>query len=197
MLFKINMYRLRSERAREVRRKLRNLAVVVLLLGISIVVAGLFIVALAMTKSEISAKTVRLDAANARLRESLGEREFAVSDDELSLIRMRAVQLEWSNIMGVLSREALPEMWFTQIRLTEGSLVGGAGRQPGFHMEGRLKSGRKEESLAKVMDFISKVREDPLFVESFTEVKLVNSRWKQTTDDEYLEFEIFCPTEEE
>jgi len=41
------------------------------------------------------------------------------------------------------------------------------------------------------------VREDPLFAESFSEVKLVTSRWKQTMDDEYMEFELFCPLGDE
>jgi hypothetical protein len=193
VLFKINMYRLRSERAVEVRRKLRHLAVVVFLVGVSIVVSGLFIFAVVMTEKEIDRKTVRIEAANAELLESLGGSAEAISDEDLRLVRTRAVQVRWSNILATSSRLATPELWFTQLRLSKGSLVGAGGRTPGFHLKGRLRAGRKEESLAKLMEFLAVLRSEPLFSESFDEVKLVTSRWKQTTEDEYLEFEIFCP----
>ena len=193
MLFRINMYRLRSERALEVRRNLRNLAVMVFLLGVSVFVAGLFFFAVGMTNREIAERTERLDAANAELIESLGGAAGAISDEEIGLIRTRAMQVRWSKVLAEASRVAIPELWYTQLALTEGSLVGRGGRTPGFHLKGRLKAGRKEESLAKLMEFLAVLRENPLFIESFSEVKLVNSRWKQSTDDEYLEFEIFCP----
>ena len=61
MLFKINMYRLRSERALEVRRKLRQLAVVVFLVGVSVVVSGLFIFAVVMANQEIHRRDRLLD----------------------------------------------------------------------------------------------------------------------------------------
>ena len=193
MLFKINMYRLRSERALQVRRKLRNLAVMVLLLGISIVVGGLFIFAVGMTGREIASKTERIEVANAELLASLGGAASAITDEQLSLIRLRALETKWSKVLATASRAAIPELWYTQLRLTEGSLVGGAGRTPGVHLEGRLRAGRKEESLAKLMEFIAVLRDEPVFAENFAEVKLVTSRWKESTDDEYLEFEIFCP----
>ena len=197
MLFKINMYRLRSERAVEVRRKLRHLALVVFLVGVSIVVSGFFIFAVVLTEQGIASKTERIEAANAELREVLGGATDAISDEELSLIRTRAVQRKWSSILAASSRLATRELWFTQLRLSEGSLVGSRGRTAGFHVHGRLRAGRKEESLAKLMDFLSAVREDPIFAGSFSEVRLVTSRWKQTTDDEYMEFEIFCPLGDE
>ena len=198
MIFKINMYRLRSERAVQVRRKLRYLALMVFLVGVSIVVAGLFFFAVGMTKAEIASRETKLADANAQLVESLGGAAHALSGEELSLIRTRAGQIRWSNILASLSDVAIRELWFTQLRLSEGSLIGSArGRTPGFQMEGRLKAGRKEESLAKLMEFISVLREEPVFAESFSEVKLVASSWRETTDDEYLEFEIFCPLSEE
>jgi Tfp pilus assembly protein PilN len=198
VIFKVNMYRLRNERALEVRRKLRFLALMVLLVGVSVVVAGLFFFAVGMTKSEIETRSTRLAEANNQLLESLGSAADALSGEELSLIRTRGGQIRWSNVLAAVSDRAMPEMWFTQLRLSEGSLIGSArGRTPGFSLEGRLKAGRKEESLAKLMDFIAVLRQDPVFVKSFSDVKLVASRWKETTDDEYLEFEIFCPLHEE
>lgn len=197
MLFKVNMYRLRSERAVEIKRKLRHLALVVFLVGVSIVVSGLLIFAIVLTQQEIAGKVARIETANAALREALGGATGAVSDEELSLIRTRAVQIRWSDILAASSRLATRELWFTQLRLSEGSLVGAHGRTPGFHMTGRLRAGRKEESLAKLMEFLAAVRNEPIFAESFSEVKLVTSRWKQTTDDEYMEFEIFCPLADE
>jgi hypothetical protein len=198
VIFKINMYRLRSERAMQVRRKLRFLALMVFLVGVSAVVTGLFFFAVGMTRSEIDSRSVRVTEANEQLLESLGGAAAALSGEELSLIRTRGGQIRWSNVLAAVSDLAIPELWFTQLRLSEGSLIGSArGRTPGFHMEGRLKAGRKEESLAKLMEFISIVRENPVFVEDFSEVKLVTSRWKETTDDEYLEFEIFCPLKAE
>ncbi len=193
MLFKVNMYRLRSERAVELKRKLRHLALVVFLVGVSVLVSGFFIFAVVLTQQEIAGKTARIETANAALREALGGATDAISDEELSLIRTRAVQIRWSNVLAGCSRLATRELWFTQLRFSEGSLVGARGRTPGFHMEGRLRAGRKEESLAKLMEFLAVVRGEPFFAESFSEVKLVTSRWKQTTDDEYMEFEIFCP----
>ena len=193
MLFKVNMYRLRSERAADVKRKLRHLALVVLLVGISVVVSGFFIFAVVLTQQEIAGKAARIESANASLREALGGATDAISDEELSLIRTRAVQIRWSSILAVSSRLATRELWFTELRLSEGSLVGARGRTAGFHLKGRLRAGRKEESLARLMEFLAAVRDEPLFAESFSEVKLVTSRWKQTTDDEYMEFEIFCP----
>jgi hypothetical protein len=197
VLFKINMYRLRSERAVEVRRKLRHLAVVVFLVGVSIVVSGLFIFAVVQTEREITRKTERIEVANAELLETLGGAADAISDEELRIIRTRAVQIRWSNILAASSRLAIDELWFTQLRLSQGSLVGARGRTPGFHLEGRLTAGRKEESLAKLMEFLAEIRNEPIFAESFEEVNLVTSRWKTTTDDEYLEFEIFCPLGDE
>jgi Tfp pilus assembly protein PilN len=198
VLFKINMYRLRSERAHQVRRRLRNLALVVLLVGISIVVAGLFLFALGTTNHEIAEKTAKLEAATADLREELGGTTRALSDEEFNLVRLRAAQVRWSDVMAALSELTLPEMWFTQLRLTEGSLVGAArGRTAGFHMEGRLKSGQQDQSLEKLMQFISAAGEDPAFKRSFAEVTLVKSSWTVTMDNEYLEFEIFCPLKSE
>ena len=193
MLFKINVYRLRGERSKEIKRKLRQIALVVSLLGISIVVSGLFIFALVQTQQKITARTARVEVANAQLLEALTAGGHGLSDEELSLIRTRAVQIRWSSILAASSRLAIPELWFTRLRFSEGSLVGSGGRTPGFHMEGRLRAGRKEESLAKLMEFIAVVRDEPVFEEHFSDVKLVSSRWKQTTEDEYLEFEIFCP----
>ena len=43
MLFKVNMYRLRSERVVEAKRKLRHLASLVFLAGVSVVVAGFIV----------------------------------------------------------------------------------------------------------------------------------------------------------
>ncbi len=197
MLFKVNMYRLRSERAVEVKRKLRHLALIVFLVGVSVVVSGLFIFAVVLTGQETAVKVERIETANAKLREVLGGATDAISDEELSLIRTRAVQTRWSSILAACSRLATRELWFTQLRFSEGSLVGARGRTPGFHMEGRLRAGRKEESLARLMEFLAVVRDEPIFAESFSEVKLVTSRWKQTTDDEYMEFEIFCPLGDE
>ena len=150
-----------------------------------------------MANQEIERKTERIGAANAELLSTLGGGTDAISDEELRLIRIRAVQTRWSNVLASSSKLAIPELWFTQVRFSEGSLVGTRGRTPGYHLEGRLKAGRKEESLAKLMEFLAEVRDEPVFAESFAEVKLVNSRWKQTTDDEYLEFEIFCPLGDE
>ncbi len=197
MLFKVNMYRLRSERAVEAKRKLRHLATLVFLAGVSIVVSGLFIFAIVLTQQEITEKVARIETANAALREVLGGATDAISDEELSLIRTRTVQVKWSDILAACSRLATRELWFTQLRFSEGSLVGARGRTPGFHMKGRLRAGRKEESLAKLMEFLAAVRDEPIFAESFSEVKLVTSRWKLTTDDEYMEFEIFCPLDDE
>jgi len=197
VLFKINMYRLRSERAIEVRRKLRHLAVVVFLVGVSVVVSGLFIFAIFMTEQEIDRKTSRIEMANAELLETFGGAVDAISDEELRLIRTRAIQIRWSDILAATSRLAIDELWFTQLRLSEGSLVGARGRTPGFHLKGRLTGGRKDESLARLMEFLAEVRTEPIFAASFEEVRLVTSRWKQTTDDEYLEFEIFCPLDNE
>ncbi len=197
MLFKVNMYRLRSERAVEAKRKLRHLATLVFLAGVSIVVSGLFIFAIVLTQQEITEKVARIETASAALREVLGGATDAISDEELSLIRTRTVQVKWSDILAACSRLATRELWFTQLRFSEGSLVGARGRTPGFHMKGRLRAGRKEESLAKLMEFLAAVRDEPIFAESFSEVKLVTSRWKLTTDDEYMEFEIFCPLDDE
>jgi hypothetical protein len=197
VFFKVNMYRLRSERAADLKRKLRQLALVVFLVSVSVVVSGLFAFAVVLTQQEITGKAARIETADAALREALGADMDAISDEELGLIRTRAVQIRWSNILAASSRLATRELWFTELRLSEGSLVGARGRVPGFHMKGRLRAGRKEESLARLMGFLAAVREDPLFMESFSEVKLVTSRWKQTTDDEYMEFEIFCPLGDE
>ncbi len=197
MLFKINMYRLRSERAVEMKRKLRYLALVVFMAGISIVVSGLFVFAVVMTEQEIGRKTERIGEVNAELLSTLGGGTDAISDEQLSLIRTRALQLRWSNLLAASSRLATRELWFTQLSFNEGSLVGGGGRTAGFHLEGRLRAGRKEESLATLMEFLANVRDEPIFAESFSEVKLVTSRWKQSTDDEYLEFEVFCPMGDE
>ena len=197
MLFRVNMYRLRSERAVEIKRKLRQLALVVLLAGVSIVVSGFFIYAIVLTQQELTGKAARVETANVALRELLGRATDAISDEELSLIRTRAARIRWSSILAASSRLATRELWFTQLRLSEGSLVGARGRTPGFHMKGRLRAGRKEESLAKLMEFLAAVRDEPIFAESFSEVKLVTSRWKLTTDDEYMEFEIFCPLDDE
>jgi len=197
VFFKVNMYRLRSERAADLKRKLRQLALVVFLVSVSVVVSGLFAFAVVLTQQEITGKAARIETADAALREALGGNMAAISDEELGLIRTRAVQIRWSNILAASSRLATRELWFTELRLSEGSLVGARGRVPGFHMKGRLRAGRKEESLAKLMGFLAAVREDPLFAESFSEVKLVTSRWKQTMDDEYMEFELFCPLGDE
>jgi len=197
VLFKVNMYRLRSERAVEVKRKLRHLALIVFLVGVSIVVSGLFIFAVVLTGQDTATKVERIETANVKLREALGGTTDAISDEELSLIRTRAVQTRWSNVLAACSRLATRELWFTQLRFSEGSLVGARGRTPGFHMQGRLRAGRKEESLARLMEFLAVVRDEPVFAKSFSEVKLVTSRWKQTTDDEYMEFEIFCPLGDE
>jgi len=197
VFFKVNMYRLRSERAADLKRKLRQLALVVFLVSVSVVVSGLFAFAVVLTQQEITGKAARIETADAALLQVLGADMDAISDEELGLIRTRAVQIRWSNILAASSRLATRELWFTELRLSEGSLVGARGRVPGFHMKGRLRAGRKEESLARLMGFLAAVREDPLFVESFSEVKLVTSRWKQTMDDEYMEFEIFCPLGDE
>lgn len=188
------MYRLRSERAMQVRKKLRNLALVVLLVGISVVVAGLFLFAVWMTNQQIADTTERLEQASAEIREDLNGETGALTDEEFNLVRLRAAQIRWSNVMAALSDLALREMWFTQLSLTEGSLVGAArGRTAGFHMEGRLKAGQQDESLDKLMQFISAAQSNDVMRDSFAEVTLVKSTWTTTMDDEYLEFEIFCP----
>jgi Tfp pilus assembly protein PilN len=189
------MYRLRSERALLVRRKLRFLAFFVFLLGVSVVVSGLFIYSLAMTERSIAAKEERIEAANLELMQSLGGGTDAVSNDELSLIRMRRVQLKWSDILATLARTMPDEMWLTNIELNSGALVGRRARTGGFRIEGRIKSGGRQESLNRLMGFIDAVQEKEVFSESFAEVTLVNSKWEESRDEDYLEFQILCITE--
>lgn len=189
------MYRLRSERAVEVRRKLRFLALFVFLLGVSVVVSGLFIFGVAMTEQSIAAKEERIEAANLELRQSLGGGADAISNDELSLIRMRRVQMKWSDILATLSRTMPDEMWLTSIELNKGALVGRRSRTGGFRIEGRIKSGGRQESLNRLMDFIAAVKEEETFSDSFSDVSLVNSKWERSSNEEYLEFQVFCPTE--
>jgi hypothetical protein len=188
------MYRLRSERALEVRRKLRNLAFVVLLVGISVVVAGLFLFGLWVVNERIADTTGKLDTASAELRQELGGEIRALTDEEFNLVRLRAAQIRWSDVLAAASDLALEEMWFKQLKLTEGSLIGSArGMTAGFHMDGRLKSNQQDEGLDTLMSFISAAAEDSTIAASFSEVKLLRSRWTTTTNDKYLEFEIFCP----
>lgn len=195
MRFRINMYRLRSERALEVRRKLRYLALFVFLLGVSVVVAGLFFIAVAMTEQNIADRAERIESANAELRQSLDGGTDAMTDDELSLIRMRRVQTEWSDVLAALAHAMPDDMWLTRIQRSQGSLVGRGSRTAGLRIEGRLTAGGSQESLEELMEFIAEVKEERVFVESFTAVSLMNSRWETSDDERYLEFDIFCATE--
>jgi len=193
LLFKVNMYRLGREKRREAQMRIRRLATLATIITINIVVVGLFIFAVVLSGRGIAAKESRLAATQTAVASLMEEQGGARSTEELELVRTRASQVRWSVVFGVVARLTPAEMWFPRLRLTEGVLAGSRRRIPGLRMSGKLKAGKEEEGLSKLMDYVTQLREDPSFKRYFIEPKLMDSSWLNEDGSKFLEFDIFCP----
>lgn len=193
MLFKVNMYRLGREKRLEAQMRLRRFASLATLIAVNIVVVGLFVVAVALSGRGIVARETRLQATQAALASLMEEQGGARSSEELDLVRTRASQVRWSVVLEVVARRTPREMWFPRLMLAQGSISGSRRRVDGLKMTGKLRAGREEEGLSKLMEFVSVLREDPAFRRYFLEPKLTDSSWVDDNGSHSLDFDIFCP----
>jgi hypothetical protein len=193
LLFKVNMYRRGRERRIQSQIRIRRLAVIATLLTVNAVVVGLFIFAVVLSGRGIAARENRLEATQEALASLVEEQGGARSAQELELVRVRASQVRWSVVLGVVARLTPADMWFPRLTLTETSFGGARRRVTGLKMSGKLRAGRKEEGLSKLMDFVGALREDPSFKRYFLEPKLTDSSWLDDDGSTSLEFDIFCP----
>ena len=173
--------------------RIRRLATLATILTVNTVVIGLFAFAVVLSGRGIAAKQSRLATTQIAVAGLMAEQGAGTSGEELELVRMRASQVRWSVVFGVVARLTPEDMWFPRLRLTEGVLAGSRRRIPGLRMSGNLKAGREEEGLSKLMDYVTALRDDPTFKRYFVEPKLLDSSWFSENGHEYLEFDIFCP----
>lgn len=192
MLFRINMYRLGMEKEHEARRRVHRLAGLTFALSIDAVVCGLFLFAIVLTDRGIDARAERLGAAEYATMELLWDSP-ELSDEELSLLGARATHVRWSAVTRAIAELVPPEMWFTRIWFVAGGVGFGSTREPGLYMQGKLTAGRKQESLASLMEFVQSLREQPYFRDRFQDAKLASSRWSTEYFGDGLAFEIHCP----
>lgn len=195
MLFRINVHRLGKERRLRARRRIRQLAFASVVIGLNVVLVGMFVVAVMVQSRNVAVASDRLEATEKALAKVVIEEGGAASEEEVDLIRRRAMQTRWSEVLISIASETPNDMWFPRIRLAERRGSSGSGTF-GLRMSGRIKAGGEEEGLTNLMSFLSAIREDGSFREHFSEARLVDSAWLADGSEEYLEFEIFCPLDD-
>jgi len=194
LLFRINMYRLGRERRLGAQRRLQRVASLAAVLSINVLVAGLFVFALALMDKETDTKEIRLKASERAIQKFMAEQGGPVfSDEELDLVRRRAAEVQWSVVLRTVARLTPAEMWLPRVRLSEAYVGSANSRVMGLRLSGRLRAGQEQEGLTKVMDYVAVLRADPYFKKHFFEPKLVDSTWLSESGKDYLEFDVFCP----
>lgn len=194
MLFRINMYRLGRERRLEAQRRLQRVASLAAVVSVNVVVGGLFVFALFLTGKGTDAREMRLAAAERAVATFMTEQGGPVfSQEQLDLVRTRAGEVRWSTVLRTVARLTPREMWLPRVRFTEAYLGSANDRVMGLRLTGRLKAGREQEGLTRVMDYVAVLRGDPYLQRHFAEPKLVDSTWLSENGKDYLEFDIFCP----
>ena len=192
MLFRINVHRLGKERRLKARQRIRRVMFASAVIGFNVVLVGMFIVAVMIQSRNVAVASNRLEATERALAKVVIEEGGAASEEEVRLIRKRAMQTRWSEVLLSIASETPDDMWFPRIRLAERRGGGGSGAY-GLRLTGRIKAGGEEEGLTNLMSFLGGIREDASFREHFTEARLVDSAWLAEGGEEYLEFEVFCP----
>ncbi len=193
MLFRVNMYRLVGEKRLEAQRRVCGTALIAAMTTINVAVAALFVCAVILAGRGIRAQSARLETARAALIGMVAEKGgVGATEEELCLIRIRAAQVRWSDVMRAIARVAPNELWLPRLRFTDSLLPGTITRVPGLRLSGRLTAGREEEGLTELMEFLAALREDPCLREYFSELKLVDSTWLSDEGKGFLEFDIVC-----
>ncbi|MBD3368118.1 MAG: hypothetical protein GF405_08110 [Candidatus Eisenbacteria bacterium] len=192
MLFKVNVHRLGKERRIKARQRIRQLAFASVVIGMNVVLVGMFVVAVMVQSRNVAVARERLEATERALAKVVIDEGGAASEEEVRLIRERAKQTRWSRVLAAVAVETPADMWFPRIRLAERRGGSGSGSY-GLRLTGRIKAGGEEEGLTNLMSFLAAIREDQSFREHFSEARLVDSAWLTDSGEEYLEFEIFCP----
>lgn len=190
MLFKMNMYRLGSERREAERRRIRSMAFLALVVCVNLIVMGLFAQSVFITmESAIAATQTRLHVAQDAMVKMTGNGR-TLSDEQRELLRTRIGRASWSSILNAVASDVPNEMWLTRMTLSE-RRTAGAARTSGLHLEGVVRAPRRDDSSEIVMDFVQRLREDERFAAHFSDVKLSTMDWSSKTDTD-LEFEILC-----
>ncbi len=192
MLFRVNVHRLGKERRIKARQRMRRIIFASAIVGINVVLIGMFVVAVMVQARNVAVASDRLEATERALAKVVIEEGGAATEEEVRLIRKRAMQTRWSEVLTSVATETPADMWFPRIRLAERRGAAGSGSL-GLRLTGRIKAGGEEEGLTNLMSFLAAIREDRSFREHFSEARLVDSAWLTEGNDEYLEFEIFCP----
>jgi hypothetical protein len=192
VLFRINVHRLGKERRLKARQRIRRIIFASAIVGVNVVLVGMFVVAVMVQARNVAVASERLAATERALAKVVIEEGGAASEEEVRLIRKRAMQARWSEILASVAMQTPSDMWFPRMRLAESRSTVTSGAY-GLRLTGRIKAGGEEEGLTSLMSFLSAIRDDPVFREHFTEARLVDSAWLAEGGEEYLEFEIFCP----
>ena len=192
MQFRVNMYRQGRERRLEAARSVHRVAMFAVILCVNAVVVGLFIFAVTMSERGISSAESRLTATQQALAKAVSEQGGSTSDEELSLVRLRAERVLWSRVLRAVAGFTPKEMWLPRVRLTQ-SDVGGGTRVAGLKLSGRMDAASEEEGVSILMEFLNGLRGDQYFREHFLEPKLLRSTWLTEDGERYLEFDVFTP----
>jgi hypothetical protein len=178
----------------ETRRRVGRAAFVSAILSLNVLILGLFVCAIFFADKGLRQNTSRLDAADDALAKHVAE-AGSISEEELDLIRTRAERVKMSEVADAVAAVSLPEIWFTRLKFT-GRAGSGSGGTPGLRMEGKLRAGREDESLAMVMEFLNALGREPVFLEHFAQAKLISSEWTGKDNDEGLSFAVLFPLAE-
>ena len=194
MIFRINMYVLGRERRLAAQRRLRQLALLAVAVGVNAVAVGLFVFAVVLCSHDLSVLRERLGTEEERLARFATEEGATISEEQLDLLRMRADRVKWSDVLRIVP-EVVPEsIWFPRIQLAESYVSDSPVRVPGLKLSGRLTVVREdEEGITTIMKFVHALGQDPRDQKHFLEPKLTDSTWASEDDEEYLEFDLFCP----
>lgn len=196
MLFKINMYRLAGERRVAAGRRARSLAFLVLIVCLNAIVIGLVAQSVLVTMdSAIGSTESRLRIAQDAMVKVTGNGR-SLSEEQRELLRVRIGRTKWSAVLEDLASLVSNDMWLTRLTLVEKRIGSGTSRTSGLHIEGVVRTSRRDDSSESVMAFVQRLRGNEEFSKDFHEVRLSGMDWSSKTDSD-LEFEIFCPIENE
>lgn len=195
MLFRINIYPAGREKRIEAERRLKRFASASLVITVNAALAVLLLVAAGLSTQAFRAKQTRLAAAEGAVTEILKEHGGAMTRGDLELVRMRAAQVRWSKILESVARVTPREVWLSRLRLAEGAAPGSQLRTAGLRLTGKLRAGSEQAGLTALMGFLGALRDDEYFSRHFHDPKLIDSTWLRDEAGNILEFDVFCPAE--
>lgn len=190
-MFEINVHRETLEQKRRARQgRVRALFIQTIYVALLALFTGVFTLHLLVLHERISAKEDELRKVG-ELLASYEPSNGGVSLEKVHLVsKIKGGQPKWGEKLQVLSSLLPPQMWLTEIHLTEETVEGAL--RDALLVSGSTYITEEHNALDTIVEFLNALRDDKSFSEDFESIKLLSSRRSASLEKEELNFKFIC-----